>query len=256
VGFEPERDRFFRYGTFVMMGVTILVCLCYTLLFFNPRVNPVSAFRPETPTQDLRVAELPSTWTPTWTPINTNTPTFTPTFTPTRTFTPTPTETQVPTDVPTPTIYYIVVPGTPPTSIPTRVPVQRIAPPPPVDTPVPQPQFEFRLGRAVDSAPNCGTWYVAGTIYGDQSGASRLDGLLVRIWASGIEQGTDTSGSHSGRPGYWEWIFGPGTATQGIVGIVNPDGSPRSPQIPFTLTGDCNAGDAVQQNFIDFVAGP
>jgi hypothetical protein len=159
--------------------------------------------------------------------------------------------------LPTPTIFFIIVTGIPPTRLPTRVPTR---PPPPVipptaapPSPLPPPQFEFRLGRPVESAPNCGTWYVAGTVYSDQSGSNRLNGISVRIWASGFEQGTDTTGSHGGRPGYWEWIFGSGTATQGEVAIINPDGSLRSPKVPFALTQDCNGAGAVQQNFIDFV---
>ncbi len=252
MGFEPDRDRFFQYATFVTLGLTLVVCLCYALVFFNPRVNPVAALRPETPTPNLSVAELPATWTPTFTATPTNTPTPTATFTPTSTATPTPIDTFTPTFIPTPTIFYIVVTGVPPTRPPTRRPVTAAPPPPPAQpTALPAPQFEFRLGRPVESAPNCGTWYIAGTVYSDQAGTSRMNGLLVRVWASGIEQGTDTTGRHSGRPGYWEWIFGNGTATSGEVAIVNPDGSLRSPKIPFTLTSDCNGG--IQQNLIDFV---
>lgn len=101
-------------------------------------------------------------------------------------------------------------------------------------------------------APNCGTWYVAGTLYSDQQGTARLNGLLVRIWAFGIEQGTVTTGMH-GRTGYWEWIFGHGSNIQGQVAIVNPDGSLRSPRIDFYMTPDCGGGGAVQQVIVDFV---
>lgn len=255
MGFEPERDRFFQYGTYGMVGLTILVCACYALILLNPRVNLIAALRPETPTPNRSVAELPPTWTPTWTPTRTNTPTATPTGLPTSTFTPTPPATLVPTERPTPTIYYLVVPGTPPTRRPPP-PTRRPATVPPPPTAVPAPRLEFRLGRPVESAPNCGSWYVAGTVYSDQAGTSRLNGLLVRIWASGFEQGTDTTGSHGNRPGYWEWNFGRGTATTGEVAVINPDGSLRSPKVPFALTSDCNANGAVQQNFIDFVGGP
>jgi hypothetical protein len=248
VGFEPDRDRFFQYATFVVLGLTAVVCACYALLFLNPRVNPIAALRPETPTPNLMVAELPPTWTPTLTNTPTNTPTATSTFTPTPLPTDTPPATFTPTFLPTPTIYYLVVTGIPPTRRPpTRVPPPTVPPLPPT------PQYAFRLGRPVESAPNCGTWYIAGTVYSDQAGTNRLNGVLVRIWASGIEQGTDTTGTHSNRPGYWEWIFGRGTATTGEVAIVNPDGSLRSPKIPFTLTADCNAPGAIQQNIIDFV---
>ncbi len=251
MGFEPDRDRFFQYATFVMLGLTAVVCACFALLFLNPRANLIAALRPETPTPNLSVAELPATWTPTFTSTSTSTPTFTPTYTPTSTYTPTPLDTATPTFLPTPTIFYIVITGVPTRRPPTRPP--RTLAPAPLPTQPPAPQFEFRLGRPVEAAPNCGTWYIAGTVYSDQAGSSRLNGILVRVWASGIEQGTDVTGSHSNRPGYWEWIFGRGTATQGEVAIVNPDGSQRSPKVPFQLTSDCNANGAIQQNLIDFV---
>lgn len=251
MSFEPDRDRFFQYATFITIGLTVLVCACYALVFFNPRVNPIASLRPETPTPNLNVAELPPTWTPTSTATATNTPLPTATATATPPVTNTPTETLEPTLLPTPTIFYIVVTGVPTRRPPTRIPIPPTAIPP---APLPSPQLvEFRLGRPVDSAPNCGSWYVSGTIYSDQQGTNRLNGLLVRIWAGGAEQGTDTSGSHGNRPGYWEWNFGRGTATIGEVAIINPDGSLRSPRVPFTLTADCNAGGAVQQNVIDFV---
>lgn len=250
MGFEPDRDRFFQYGTFIMFGLTAVVCACYALIFFNPRVNPIAALRPATATPNLNVAELPPTWTPTWTNTPTNTPTATATFTATRPPTHTPTETLTPTFIPTPTTFYIVVTGVPPTRRPIPpTPVPTVPPLPPT------PQYQFRLGRPVESGPNCGTWYISGTVYSDASGSARLNGILVRVWASGIEQGTDTTGVHSNRPGYWEWIFGHGTATTGEVAIVNPDGTLRSPKIPFTLTSDCNAPGAIQQNIIDFVGG-
>lgn len=251
MGFEPDRDRFFQYATFVIIGLTVLVCMCYALLFFNPRVNPIAAMRPQVATPDLSVAELPATWTPTSTNTPTATLTPTPTHTATATATETPIETLTPTVEPSATVFFVVVTGVPTIPPPTRRPVTAAPPPPP--TAVPPPPFEFRLGRPVDAQPNCGTWYVAGTVYSDQAGSSRLNGILVRVWANGIEQGTDVTGNHSSRPGYWEWIFGQGTAVQGEVALVNPDGSQRSPRIPFQLTSDCNAGGAIQQSFIDFV---
>ena len=250
MGFEPDRDRFFQYGTYALIGLTVVVCACYALIFFNPRVNPIAALRPETPTPGLVVAELPPTWTPTATSTPTHTPTATATFTPTPTFTPTSTATETPTFIPTPTIFYIVVTSIPPTRRPTN------PPPPPTAPPLPSPQqFQYRLGRPIETAPNCGTWYISGTVYSDAAGSNRVNGLLVRVWASGIEQGTDTTGTHSNRPGYWEWIFGQGTAANGEVAIVSQDGTPLSPKVPFTLTSNCNGDGAIQQNIIDFVGG-
>lgn len=257
MGFEPDRDRFFQYATFITIGMTVLVCACYALLFFNPRANPIAVLRPETPTPNLDVAELPATWTPTSTATATNTPLPTATFTATPPISNTPTETAVPPEPtlePSPTIFYIVVTGVAPTRLPTRRPAPVVIPNTPVPAPLPPPQLvEFRLGRPVESAPNCGAWYVAGTIYSDQNGTNKLNGILVRIWASGIEQGTDTSGSHGGRAGYWEWNFGRDSSVIGEVAVVNPDGSLRSPKVPFTMTSSCNGDGAVQQNVIDFV---
>lgn len=240
--FESEQDRFFQFATFTVVGLTVLVCLCYALIFFNPRLNPIAALRPLTPTPRQEIVTLPPTWTPTFTLTPTSTPTPTLTFTPSHTPTETPTSTPTPTETPTflPT----------PTKIP--APITRR---PPTRQPTPTASFEFRLGRPVETAPNCGTWYVAGTVYSDQAGTARLNGLLVRIWAFGQVQGTDVTGSHANRPGYWEWIFAHGSNVQGEVAIVHPDGSLRSPKVAFALTADCNAPEAIQQVIIDFVGG-
>ena len=112
--------------------------------------------------------------------------------------------------------------------------------------------YDFILGREPDRLPNCGTWYVSGTVYNNGSGSQRLNGVPVRIWAYGIEQGTDTTGVHGGRTGYWEWVFGKGSNVDGEVAVVNPDGSLRSPRIPFNLQSACNDNN-VNQVVIDFV---
>lgn len=255
MGFEPDRDRFFQYATFVTLGLTVLVCACYALLFFNPRANLIAALRPETATPDLSIAELPATWTPTFTATATSTPPFTATFTPTSTSTPTPVDTFTPTFIPTPTIFYIVVTGIPTRRPPTRPPATVApAPLPTQPPPPPVPQFEFRVGGpGVVTSRNCGSWQVGGTVYNNASGAQRLNGLLVRVWAYGAVQGTDRTGSHAQGAGYWEWNFGAGSNVQGEVAIVNSDGSQRSPRIPFTLNADCNSDGSAQHATIDFV---
>lgn len=254
MSFEPERDTFFQYATLGAVGATLFVCLCYALIFFQPRLNPIPALRPEVVTPRSDLASLPSTWTPTYTPTPTftTTPSSTPTATATMTDTATPTRTatltRTRTRTRTPTRPPITATRRPPTARPaTARPVTNLQP-----TAVPPPPFDFRLGRAVDAARNCGTWYVAGTVYSDQQGTARLNGLLVRIWAFGIEQGTITTGMH-GRPGYWEWVFAAGSTIQGQVAMVHPDGRLRSPQIGFNMTPDCNQGGAVQQVIVDFV---
>jgi hypothetical protein len=111
------------------------------------------------------------------------------------------------------------------------------------------PQFEFRLGREIETRASCEAWFVGGTVYSDPAGGARLGGVLVRVWANGSEQGTTGTNGF----GYWQWDFGAGTAAQGEVQLIHPDGQPRSPRVPFTLTPDCGAPGAVQQTILDFV---
>jgi hypothetical protein len=89
VSIEPERDQVFQYATFGVLGLTLLICACYGLVFVNPSVNPLRSLRPPTTPQLLALQQLPATWTPT--PLPTNTPTATRTATPTETPTETPT---------------------------------------------------------------------------------------------------------------------------------------------------------------------
>ena len=125
-------------------------------------------------------------------------------------------------------------------------------PRPPTKTPT--PQYDFVLGRPPEKAPNCGTWYLSGTVYNNQSGSQRLNGVLVRVYdASGQVLGTIVTGSDAYRPGYWEYIFPHGSAVRGDVAIVRPDGSLRSPRKSYRLTADCAGSDAVNQIVFDFV---
>jgi hypothetical protein len=109
------------------------------------------------------------------------------------------------------------------------------------------------LGRPAEPHPNCNRWAVSGTVYNNSSGSQRLNGILVRVWAFGQVQGTDTTGTHANRPGYWEWGFAKGSDIQGQVAIVNPDGSLRSPRYDFHLTSNCNAESGVNVIILDFV---
>ncbi len=103
-------------------------------------------------------------------------------------------------------------------------------------------------------APNCGTWYLSGTIWNSSDPNQGVKpGVPVRIVFANSIQGTDISGSHSGKsPGYWEWIFGKNTAGNGYVQIVDSGGNALSPQVPFYLTSSCASG-GVNQITIDFV---
>ncbi len=284
---EPERDHFFQYATFGVAGAILVVCLCYALIFMNPRVNPIGALRPPLPTE--AAFSLPPTWTPTATGTPTATETERATRTPTSTpdsgasFFPTATETPGGFSIlkfvvipysppvaqfvqPTPKSFVFVftatAPAAPPAPPPTRLPTQpppaaTQRPPaptatlvPPTFTPTPQPAF--MLSHPPEEYPNCGTWYLSGTV-SDNSG-QRLNGILVRVWAGGHIVGTDTTGTHNNRAGYWEWIFKKGASVQGQVAIVNSDGSLRSPQYKYRLTANCTGSDAVNEVILDFVS--
>ncbi len=126
---EPDRDQVFQYATFGVLGLTVVICLCYGLIFFNPNLNFMPGLKPVIPTVTVAALSLPATWTPTATQTSTQTPTNTPT----RTRTPTSTKTLVPTNTPTAT------------RTATRVPTKRPAtarppaPPAPSATPLPPP---------------------------------------------------------------------------------------------------------------------
>lgn len=137
VSIEPDRDQVFMYPTIVIVGLTLLVCACYGLVFVNPNANPIRWLRPPVTPPVLGFQQLPATWTPT--PLPTATPTYTPTDTPTNTPTNTPTE--IPTNTPTetntplPTSTFTPLPTAtrrPPTAVPPTEP-----PPPPANTPAP-----------------------------------------------------------------------------------------------------------------------
>jgi hypothetical protein len=235
---ENVREEGYQIATLVVVVVTVLVCMCYLLIFVNPQVA-LNPFKPPLATPTAVALGLQRTWTPTFTstPTQTLTPTLTPTPTRTPTVTPTPTKTPI---VPT---------ATTTRRPPTRTPLPPTAPPTPV--------YDFRLGRAVEEHENCGTWYLSGTVWNsaDPNQGTR-SGVLVRVWFGGQVQGTATTGSYGKTAGYWEWFFGKGTAGNGVVAVVDSNGNLLSPQVPFHFTANCNSGqgEAVNQVIIDFVA--
>ncbi len=118
----------------MIMGLTILSCLCYATIFVQPNIpfNPLSPNRAtavaiQNPTAAALPAGPPATidqsYPATWTTTPTNTPG--PTKTPTDTRTPTPTKTPTSTSTPTFTPTFTRVPPTlppPPTATPTPFP--------------------------------------------------------------------------------------------------------------------------------------
>ena len=238
---EPDRDQFFQYATFGILGFTLLVCACYGSIFLFPYANPISWLRPPTTQQQLSLQQLP----PTWTPIPTNTPTATPTQTPTNTPTDTPTATPTVTDTPLPTATPTAT-KVPPTPTARPIPPTR-PPPPPTNTPIP-PFSMIKFARF----PNCGTWYISGTVWAHGYGNGFLPSTIVRAWANGAVF-QDSAGAHNrNNPAYWEILFPKNTATSGLVGIVDPHGNLLSAQVPFSLTESCKGASAVNQITIDF----
>jgi hypothetical protein len=230
---EPQ-EELFQIATLVVIVLIVIVCMGQLLVFVNPRVA-INPFKPPAST-GTPLPTFPATYTPT----ETSTPTLT--FTPTATATPTSTDTPTPIWTNTPTATHI-----PPTR--TRPPWTSTPRPP---TPAP---YVFRLGRSVETHDNCGTWYLAGTVWNSSDpNQGTKSGVPIRVVFGNIVQGTDITGSHSGKsPGYWEWIFANGTAGNGYVVIIDSGGNVLSPQIPFNLTANCNPGQGVNQVIIDFV---
>lgn len=194
----------------MIMGMTVLSCICYATIFVNPDVpfNPLSPNKataiaaqktavaptptfPPTPTKDLATV-----WPATWTPTPTNTPG--PTKTATNTRTPTPTKTNVPTRTPT--------------STSTNTPLPPTLPPPPTNTPTPYPF----VVASHSSKNNCADMGLEGVVNGDDGlplagvtieygelnvagsrfttttdGNGRYVGLLIRGSGSGAYQSHD-----------------------------------------------------------------
>jgi hypothetical protein len=118
----------------VILGITILSCLCYATIFVQPNIpfNPLSPSRATIVAETAialefasvnvpQIATLDQSYPPTWTATPTKTPgptkTSTVTRTPTPSRTPTPTKTATPTDTSTPR-----PPPPPPTIPPTPTP--------------------------------------------------------------------------------------------------------------------------------------
>jgi len=218
-------DRVVELLTILVAIATLLTCLCYATIYFNPAV-PFNPFPPDTPTPaptdtPTMTPTLPPTWTPTNTP--TNTPTPTPTFTNTPTWTPT----WTPTRTPTPTFTF------------TATPI-----PPPTNTPMPPP-YEV---RSMMAGPHCSYTGVFGTVV-DKDGLP-LGGVQLQLvgengWQSPI---VTTDGA-----GKYEIViqYSPIQGTWFVTVLEN--GQPASDRIGFrTSSGGCDAGTGKQRFMLDF----
>lgn len=238
---EPERDQYFQYATFGVIGLTLVVCACYGLLFLNPAINPVRALQPSTPTRQVALVAFPATWTATATRTPTNTPTDTPTNIPTDTPTNTPPATNTP--VPTNT--------RPPTARPpTPRPIYRSPVPPP---PGPVPSSRFVAIKGVTMA-NCDTWLIQGTVWSNGEGSGFVPGTRVRLWIDGGgNQDAIAGATGKNSPGYYEFVFAKHTAGSGRIGIVDDAGNLLTPGwYALALTKSCTGAGAVNEIIVDF----
>lgn len=241
---EPERDQYFQYATFGVIGLTLVICACYGLLFLNPAVNPVRGLQPPTSTRQVAVVEFPATWTPTATRTPTNTPTEPPTNTPTDT----PTNTPLATNTRLPTATFTPRPATP--RPPTVRPVYRSPTPLP---PVPAPTSHFVAIKGVSLA-NCDTWYIQGTVWSNGEGSGFVPGTRVRLWIDGGgSQDAIAGATGKNSAGYYEFVFPKHTAGSGRIGIVDNAGNLLTPGwYALALTQSCTGGGAVNEVIVDF----
>ncbi len=248
---EPDREQIFQYATFGVIGLTVVICLCFGLIFFNPALNPIAALRPLQFTPTIAAIALPATWTPTRTYTPTNTPTFTPTSTPTAV----PTNTPIPTNTVPPTL--TPLPTRPPA---TARPTQR--PPGPGPQPTARPATatpyvanQRFIGIKKVELRNCNQWFIHGTVwqYGQNNGF--MTGTLVQLWVNGAPHARVAAGTGSFAgvsPGYYEFDFAKGSSGTGSIAIVDANGTLLSPQYSIRFTKTCNKSGDVNEIIGDF----
>lgn len=229
-----KNDRLLNRLTFVLLGLTAFVFVCYLIIFLNPAVffNP---FKPTVPLTLITpmpsptpAPSLPATWTPT--PVVTFKPIAT-----------RPPDTAVPTRTP-------LASGTPTKSpvLPTKSPYKFTPVKPPVLTSDP-------YGAA------CGNWGGVGGQVLDVNG-SPLKGVSVVGWGGPVseqEKKSFVSGSdarinkfYNGDAGYELYIGAPGNFDFYVV--VYENGRAVSPVVKVRMVNDCARDLALidfQRNF-------
>jgi hypothetical protein len=224
----------FNILALVMLGLTVLACLCYTTAFF---VLPSMAALPTyTPTV---ASLLPPTWTPTPTPTpaDTATPVTLPTEEPTEdrpTITPAPTRTKAPTPGPSPT----------PSRTPSKYPFTAEV------TYQPSPIFP------------CGSAYILGTIVDLEDKPITTPDYIIRVegdadidTGSLMHPGEQFRGKRvEGRSPFSGLGFGPSTwsvvinlsgTSAGVWQVVLIKGGQVSDRIEVRLQSDCVSSAAV-----------
>ncbi len=158
---DSYNEEAYQIATLVVVVLTVLVCMCYLLIFVNPQVvlNP---FKPSTAVPTEVAFSLQPTWTPTPTPTSTLTPT--PTSTPTITPSPTPTLTPSPTRTLVPT-----------RRLPTRTRTPTVSP--------------WKYRPVLQSCTHSGGTFIKGTVWNN---GQPQTGVRIRVsWGPGDGAATD-----------------------------------------------------------------
>jgi hypothetical protein len=215
----------YQIATLVVVVVTVLVCMCYLLIFVNPQVS-LNPLKPPTGAPTAIAFGLQSTWTPTAT--QTPSPTGTSTRTPTTTPTPPPTETPTLTPVP------VTATRRPPTRIP---------------TPRATPTAAFLYRPANISCAHSGGTFIKGTVWNRSQPES---GVTVRVsWApnGGPAANDQTTGSQGDGSTTYTFVlkdsgsFG-ATPANWYVWVLDGNGNPASdPNAAHIVTNNLPDGD-------------
>lgn len=240
---DTVNEEFYQIATLVVVVVTVLVCMCYLLIFINPQIalNPL---KPSTLTPTFVALGLQPTWTATAT--LTATPTWTPTLTPSVT------PTTLATNTPSPT--RIVPTRTATRPRPTRPP----APP----TAVPAPVSTFAYNTLRQGCFHAGGTFIEGTVWAG-SGGSPVAGVRVAMGSGpGPSYGGvyyQTTGNQGKSDGYYVFIIRENGAAPGnyYLWVADGSGNPLSdPNAGRVTTNDIKSGDdpnSCWRGVVDFV---
>lgn len=235
---DSINEEFYQIATLVVVVVTVLICMCYLLIFVNPQIA-LNPFKPSTTTPTFVAVGLQPTWTTT--PTSTSTPTLRPTLTPTAT------PTALPTNTPTNTPF-----------IPTRAPTRR--PPTRVPAPPPAPTSTFVYNTVRQGCYHAGGTFIEGTVWnaGNPQGGIRV--------AMGSGPGPTfggvyylTTGNQGKSDGYYDFTIRDNGASPGnyYVWVADGNGNPLSdPNAGRITTNNIRNGDdpnACWRGVVDFV---
>ncbi len=240
---DTVNEEFYQIATLVVVVVTVLVCMCYLLIFLNPQIA-LNPFKPSTVTPTFVAIGLQPTWTPTatFTPVPTNTPTVTPSVTPTSVATNTPPPTPIP-----------------PTRAPTRPRPTRTPGPPPAP-PAPVSTFAYNTQR--QGCFHAGGTFIEGTVW-SSSGGSPQAGVRVAMGSGpGPTYGGvyyQTTGNQGKSDGYYVFVIRENGAAPGNywLWVADGNGTPLSdPNAGKITTNDIRSGDdpnSCWRGVVDFV---